>query len=144
MPRLARLDAPGVLHHIIIRGIERHKIFTIFRNGKMKRKIIHKKNDEVRLVLGVTWYTPEEFFKMKRTAIDGDNFEDTYEEWRQVAEKTMNDLKRQGINPRKVYVKTEEFRWWCEKNNLDTNGPSRTRYVAENLKSENNSKITSE
>jgi len=27
MPRKARLDAPGVLHHIIIRGIERRKIF---------------------------------------------------------------------------------------------------------------------
>jgi len=27
MPRLARLDAPGVLHHVIIRGIERNKIF---------------------------------------------------------------------------------------------------------------------
>lgn len=28
MPRLARLDAPGVLHHIIIRGIERKNIFN--------------------------------------------------------------------------------------------------------------------
>ena len=27
MPRSARLDAPGVLHHVIIRGIERRKIF---------------------------------------------------------------------------------------------------------------------
>lgn len=27
MPCLARLDAPGVLHHIIIRGIERRAIF---------------------------------------------------------------------------------------------------------------------
>ncbi len=27
MPRLARLDAPGVIHHIMIRGIERRKIF---------------------------------------------------------------------------------------------------------------------
>jgi len=27
MPRLARLDAPGVLHHITIRGIERRKTF---------------------------------------------------------------------------------------------------------------------
>ncbi|MBW2334851.1 MAG: transposase, partial [Deltaproteobacteria bacterium] len=26
MPRQARLDAPGTLHHIIIRGIERKKI----------------------------------------------------------------------------------------------------------------------
>jgi len=27
MPRSARLDAAGVLHHIIIRGIERRRIF---------------------------------------------------------------------------------------------------------------------
>jgi hypothetical protein len=27
MPRKARLDAPGALHHIIARGIERRKIF---------------------------------------------------------------------------------------------------------------------
>ncbi len=27
MPRLARLDAPGVLHHVIIRGMERRSIF---------------------------------------------------------------------------------------------------------------------
>jgi predicted DNA binding CopG/RHH family protein len=28
MPRQARLDAPGALHHIMIRGIERRKIFV--------------------------------------------------------------------------------------------------------------------
>ena len=27
MPRSRRLDAPGVLHHVMIRGIERRKIF---------------------------------------------------------------------------------------------------------------------
>jgi len=27
MPRLARLDAPGILHHVIGRGIERKKVF---------------------------------------------------------------------------------------------------------------------
>ncbi len=63
----------------------------------MKRKKIQKKSDEVKLVLGVCWYTPEEFIKMKQTAIDGDNFEDTYEEWRQFAEKTMTDLKKKGL-----------------------------------------------
>jgi hypothetical protein len=33
MPGLARLDAPGVLHHIMIRGIECRKIFL---NGSEK------------------------------------------------------------------------------------------------------------
>ena len=27
MPRKSRIDAPGALHHIIVRGIERRKIF---------------------------------------------------------------------------------------------------------------------
>ena len=34
MPRQARLDAPGVLHHIMIRGIERRKIFINDRDRK--------------------------------------------------------------------------------------------------------------
>jgi len=39
MPRLARLDAPGVLHHVIGRGIERRKIFLsdIDRNDFLGR-----------------------------------------------------------------------------------------------------------
>ncbi len=28
MPRQARLDAPGVLHHVMARGIERRKIYS--------------------------------------------------------------------------------------------------------------------
>ena len=28
MPRIARLDTPGLLHHIMIRGIERRRIFS--------------------------------------------------------------------------------------------------------------------
>ena len=28
MPRLARFDAPGILHHVMGRGIERKEIFT--------------------------------------------------------------------------------------------------------------------
>ena len=27
MPRRSRIDAPGALHHIIVRGIERKRIF---------------------------------------------------------------------------------------------------------------------
>ncbi len=28
MPRKARINAPGALHHIIVRGIERRRIFS--------------------------------------------------------------------------------------------------------------------
>jgi putative transposase len=39
MPRTARLDAPGVLHHVMIRGIERRKIF---RNNKDRKDFIER------------------------------------------------------------------------------------------------------
>ncbi len=39
MPRLARLDAPGVFHHVIIRGIERR---NIFRNNKDREDFLDR------------------------------------------------------------------------------------------------------
>ncbi|MFC1494213.1 transposase [Thermodesulfobacteriota bacterium] len=39
MPRIARLDAPGVLHHVMIRGIEGIKIF---RNNKDRKDFIER------------------------------------------------------------------------------------------------------
>ena len=39
MPRLARLDAPGVLHHVMGRGIERRKIF---RNDSDRNDFINR------------------------------------------------------------------------------------------------------
>ena len=42
MPRLARLDSPGVLHRIIIRGIERRKIF---RDDKDRDNLLERLSD---------------------------------------------------------------------------------------------------
>ncbi len=39
MPRSARLDAPGVVHHVIIRGIERRKIF---RDNKDRNNFVER------------------------------------------------------------------------------------------------------
>ena len=39
MPRLARLDAPGVLHHVMGRGIERNEIFL---NDEDRRDFIKR------------------------------------------------------------------------------------------------------
>jgi len=39
MPRQARIDAPGALHHVICRGIERRKIF---RDNQDRRDLIDR------------------------------------------------------------------------------------------------------
>ncbi|MBW1822043.1 MAG: transposase [Deltaproteobacteria bacterium] len=39
MPRIARIDTPGLLHHIMIRGMERRKIFN---DGKDRENLIER------------------------------------------------------------------------------------------------------
>jgi hypothetical protein len=38
MPRKARIDSPGAVHHIISRGIERR---SIFKDGQLQGKPLH-------------------------------------------------------------------------------------------------------
>jgi putative transposase len=45
MPRQARIDAPGALHHIMVRGIERRKIF---RDNKDKDNFIQRLGDIIK------------------------------------------------------------------------------------------------
>ena len=51
MPRSARLDAPGILHHVIIRGIERQ---DIFRNKADKEDFVDRLS---KLVPGTPHFT---------------------------------------------------------------------------------------
>lgn len=44
MPRQARLDVPGALHHIIVRGIDRGKIF---KDDKDKEKFIERLGEKI-------------------------------------------------------------------------------------------------
>lgn len=39
MPRRSRIDAPGALHHLIVRGIERR---AVFRDDADREKFIEK------------------------------------------------------------------------------------------------------
>ena len=45
MPRQARLDAPGTLHHVMIRGIERG---TIFRNDEDRKDFLARVGELVK------------------------------------------------------------------------------------------------
>jgi hypothetical protein len=55
MPRHARIDTPGALHHVICRGIERRNIFKEYRSKPLsgKTRICFEKNLHVLLRLGV-------------------------------------------------------------------------------------------
>ena len=60
MPRLARLDAPGVLHHVIGRGIERKKIFTndTDRNDFIRRNAAKARGSISWIAVKENWVIP--------------------------------------------------------------------------------------
>ena len=74
MPRLARLDAPGILHHVMVRGIERKEIFindtdrrdfisrlaTLAEEGAVESELVYSGADVARY-LGVTKFCVTRF-----------------------------------------------------------------------------------
>jgi hypothetical protein len=57
MPRQARIDAPGALHHIIVRGIGRKKIFNddTDRHFFIDRFAISYENNSLKFILDLIW-----------------------------------------------------------------------------------------
>jgi len=68
MPRQSRLDAPGVLHHIMIRGIERRKIFMNDRDREDMLERLAKLLAEIQTSCYAWVFMPNHYF-LFRTGI---------------------------------------------------------------------------
>jgi len=66
MPRKARIDAPGALHHIIARGIDRRSIFEddTDRNDFMPRRHIPARIGTIRLLKSTAFWYCQGYWKV--------------------------------------------------------------------------------
>ncbi|MBZ5535637.1 MAG: hypothetical protein LAO31_06745 [Acidobacteriia bacterium] len=92
-----------------------------------------EEDSEEKKDVGVTWYRPEQWERLRELAVDPEIIENTYEEWALMAEEKMGELLRAGIEVWKTPVAVEEFRAWCERQRLPLNGYARARFVAQKL-----------
>ncbi len=81
--------------------------------------------------VGIVWYTEEELGKMKNISVDSELLENSFQEWKEMAEKTFADMKSTGIIGEKVSIKTEEFSIWCKIHSVLVDSSSRSKYVSE-------------
>jgi hypothetical protein len=65
------------------------------------------------LVIGMSWYTEEQWARVKASAVDPERFEATYPEWVEMAEDAITKLRRTGVNPHKVWIVASELDAWC-------------------------------
>ena len=87
-------------------------------------------------VVGVTWYTEENWSKVKAAATDPERFEETYAEWNAMAIEAVADLKKAGVNTVKFFVIPSELLPWCLLHNKPNNAASRAEFVSEKLRSQ--------
>jgi hypothetical protein len=86
---------------------------------------------EQRLVIGVTWYTEQEWAKVRAAAVDPERFEATYSEWLTMAEETFAEMLARGIFAEKCSIKSDELLAWCLAHNMPNNAAARAAYVSE-------------
>ena len=82
------------------------------------------------VMLGVAWYTPETWARICETATDRDRLEPTYDEWVQMAEKSLRNMADAGIIPFKVMIDADEFFAWCQSHEKQNDGGSRAQFAS--------------
>ena len=97
---------------------------------------LHAKKKMRSTVVGVTWYTEENWSKVKAAATDPERFEETYAEWDAMAIEAVADLKKAGVNTVKFFVIPNELFPWCLLHSKPNNAASRAEFVAEKLRSQ--------
>jgi hypothetical protein len=85
------------------------------------------------ILAGLAWYTKDEWKKTKVISTDSEVFEDSFMEWESMALKALKDLRDNGIEAIKVYIKSKPLIDWCNSNSLPIDASSRSRYVSEML-----------
>ena len=87
--------------------------------------------------IGIVLYTKDEWEKMKAISVDSERLENSFDEWNEMSEKVLKDMKATGLSGEKVFIKADEFFIWCKIHSLPVDAASRSRYVSEILSKRN-------
>jgi hypothetical protein len=85
-------------------------------------------------VVGVAWYEPGDWNKLRAIAPDRDKLEATHAEWLAIAEKGLADLRTAGYQPHRVPVKVAAFQAWCDAIGRPPDANARAEYASAELK----------
>ena len=119
-----------IAHEMTLRG---WTMLKSLQQGKMWQTIKQHRDNKT-LIMGVSWYRPEQWDRLREISEDKATFEITYEaslvEW----EKKIQQLEAQGIRPIKVEVDVEELLTWCTTQGLAVTPETRTKFMMNTLR----------
>src|SRR5882672_5247645 len=93
-----------------------------------------QRNQKVETVLGVAWYSEQDWTRLRLVCSDPHEMDDSYAEWRAAAEKAIDDLAKLGSPAEKVDIDIDEFLRWCRLHGRKTDKAARAEFVAYSLR----------
>ncbi len=106
----------------------------LWRDLVRDMKIKGKKKNKPRIVVGVAWYRPEQWQRLREISVDVDDLENTYEEWLHSAEENLKEIKVPNLELRKADVDTEELLSWSNERGYPVNAQARSEFVTEKVR----------
>ena len=103
----------------------------------MKKRRKQKTKDIGVTVMGIACYRRDQWDRLLEISSDRAELEDTYDEWKAVAEENLVNLAQQGYELCKVQIDVEELLIWCNSQNRAVDGDARTELTVMKLRESN-------
>lgn len=95
-----------------------------------RRRSKHRKVEPVKTVVGIGWYNPEQWQRLREVAVDREDLHDTYAEWETELNEAIQHLEAVGMSPLKIEVNVDELVEWCAAQQQKLDGEARSRFIA--------------
>jgi len=91
-------------------------------------------------VTGILWWKPKQWEKAKEISSDGHVFDDTYQDWKEGAEKALKNFQDLGVTVYKIEIDLDELIKWCNRKQLPLDSSARSRFVSMKVRKYHESK----
>lgn len=85
-------------------------------------------------LVGVAFYLPEDWEILRAFVPDPERLEDTYDHWLVVYESSVASLRSTGLHLKRVEVRADQLREWCQRTGRRPDGAARAEYVSDLLR----------
>jgi hypothetical protein len=113
----------------------RNAVSGVPRPGKARLGRAWRRARRPKEIVGLAWYSEQEWRRLRELADDVAALDDTYDDWLKQAERVIAELRSNGLVIVKVVLDVEAAAEWCASAGRPFNTAGRAAYAAELLHS---------
>jgi hypothetical protein len=111
------------------------------KKRSLKQRLLARSLTWVSPVVGVAWYSEDQWGAARASATDAERFESSYSEWLEMAEDALRNLQLAGVTPVKVFVKAPELAAWCLAHGKPNDAGARAQFTSEKMGSRSDAEV---